>query len=338
MSTTRIFFKISFIAIVIVLIVRGSHAAFPIQIVDCSYTEIGSNACAWSEEIPDQSFTILNANIGNTLYSCRTYLNKLCLIDVENIITNSIARLQPDIVVLQEILAPWQCQTLTYDSENVCALPQDIPQVGRILGDEYQIACDSRNQFECVGIKFDVGSILECEVGYLCQTNRTIQNPKGCDPGFTASAVSIRMKDGFEFDLANLHLQSTSTTCRIETLKRLLLPDANGKIFLKRDAVLLAGDFNFDPWRSYNNTAIFWTQIIENDWHDHGFVYHSGLVEAIPSHYTTFPLGIGRTVDFVISNFAEGVLSVMGETPKTQRLDNGYGTDHRALFGRLAYP
>lgn len=286
----------------------------------------------------DRSFSVLTANVGNLSVGCMDVLNKLCYKDVEERITQNIKLLSPDVVALQEVLAPWQCEDVRTTNRNkVCYEKQSIPQVRRLLGPEYTIACNDRerNQFECVAVKTGIGSIVGCEPGQLCNVARTGGEVEGCDNGFTVSAATVKLTGGFTFDLVNFHPQSTNDECRAKMISLAFEGNETHKPLIQQDHVLLMGDFNFDPWRDQGKTIEVWNNFFTKGWGDQPFKYHSGIAEKNSPYYTSFLLYRKRTVDFIVSNFADGVCSVLGESPNTVRLDGGQGTDHRAIFGVL---
>jgi hypothetical protein len=284
------------------------------------------------------SFSVLTANVGNLDLGCKDVLNKLCYKDVEERITKNIKLLSPDVVALQEVLAPWQCETIKTTNKNkVCSNRQLVPQVRRLLGSEYTIACNDRdrNQFECIAVKTSVGSILGCEEGQLCNSARTGIEVDGCDNGFTVSAATVKLMSGFTFDLVNFHPQSTDDECRARMISLAFEGTGINKSLIQQDNVLLMGDFNLDPWRDQDKSTETWNAFIAKGWGGRDFIYHSGIVEKNPPYYTSFLFYRRRTPDMIVSNFAQGVCKVLGESPDTSRLDGGKGTDHRALFGLL---
>jgi Endonuclease/Exonuclease/phosphatase family len=285
------------------------------------------------------SFSVLTANVGNLSIGCMDVLNKLCYKDVEERITKSIELLNPEVVALQEVLPPWQCENIkaTTNRNKVCYEKQLVPQVRRLLGNEYTIACNdrNRNQFECIAVKTSVGSIIGCEQGQLCNSARTGIEVDGCDNGFTVSAATVKLRSGFTFDLVNLHPQSTDDKCRARMISLAFEGNGKNKPLIQQDNVLLMGDFNFDPWRDQDKSTETWKSFFAKGWGGRDFIYHSGIVEKDPPYYTSFLFYRKRTPDMIVSNFAQGVCKVLGESPDTSRLDGGKGTDHRALFGLL---
>jgi len=284
------------------------------------------------------TFSVLTANVGNLSIGCMDVLNKLCYKDVEQRITNNIKLLSPDIVALQEVLAPWQCENVKTNNKNkVCYEKQLVPQVRRLLGADYTIACNDRakNQFECIALKSSIGTIAGCEPGQLCNVARTGAEVKGCDNGFTVSAATIRLMDGFTFDLVNFHPQSSNAECRAKMISLAFEGNQNDPALIQQENVLLMGDFNVDPWRDQDASTQAWDNFFTKGWGGRQFHYHSGIVEKDPPYYTSFLFYRKRTPDFIVSNFAKGTCQVLGESPNTSRLDEGSGADHRAIFGQL---
>ncbi len=282
----------------------------------------------------EKTFSVLSANIGNAELWCRKYLNKLCFKDVEQRIEKNIQYLSPDIIVLQEVLATWQCEN---DKNEVCLNQPANSQIERLVGSDYFTICNERNQFECIAVKKSIGTIKECDSTLPCNTARTVEYIDGCDNGFTISAATIVLKTGFKFDVINVHPQSTSVECRTKMLDAALKGTKNGGL-IKENNVIVIGDFNLDPWRGTDTSAVFWNNFFSAGWNGKSFDYHNKVEgnEKFPP-YTTYLFGAGKSVDFAVSNFAEGTLLTLGETPDTIRLDQDSGTDHRALFGFLTY-
>jgi len=284
------------------------------------------------------SFSVLSANVGNLNLGCRKVLNKLCYKDVEERITANIKYLSPDIIALQEVLAPWQCKEINEtDNNKICSETQLVPQVRRLVGEDYTIACNSRNQFECIAIKKDFGEITNCPKGEFCYEARTAPEIKGCDNGFTISAVTIKApKIPFLFDVINFHPQSTNSDCRAKMINTALYGNKTATSIIQEEKVVLLGDFNLDPWRDNDESVIIWSAFMKNGWSESNLEYHNEITETGLPLFTSLLFYKPRTLDFVVSNFTNGTCSTLGETPNTSRLDDGEGTDHRSLFGILS--
>lgn len=125
------------------------------------------------EQSEQVGFTVLTANVGNSDPRCVFQRLKLCRSDVEARLTESLAKLQPEVVALQETLPDHLCEGAPLvDPGSVCAGDHSEPQVRRLLGPDYSIVCEESNFIECIGVRTDVGEILECELGALCTSGR----------------------------------------------------------------------------------------------------------------------------------------------------------------------
>lgn len=282
------------------------------------------------------SISVLTANVGNLSLGCRSVLNNLCYKEVEQKIADKIKILNPDIISFQELLAPWQCEQIDENNiRKVCSKAQVIPQIRRLVGGEYSIACTSRNQFECVAVHTRIGQIMGCSIGELCNIARTGIELSNCDNGFSISAITVNLHNNFTFDIVNVHPQSSDSVCRTQMLSLIFEQTKGTKPLIQEDNVLIMGDFNLDPWRDDDESTDKWKKYFEQGWAGKPFSYHSGIVETAPPNFTSFLFLRGKTVDFIVSNFANGTCSVLGESTNTTRLDGGKGMDHRAIFGIL---
>jgi len=284
----------------------------------------------------DNQYTVMTVNVGNSNLQCYGYSWKLCKKDVEQRLARNLQKIKPDIIAIQEVLPPWQCENREETNpRKVCSSPQDTPQVRRLFGDDYSIVCDANYQYECIGVHVDVGEILNCPVGGLCNTARTVPEIHGCDPGFSISAATIALNNGAKFDLVHIHPASFSDQCRSQMFDQAFNGGEGISPIVQHENVLIMGDFNLDPWRSKDESSKVWQSIFEKGWMGREYRYHSGIVEKDPPHYTMRLSVVRRTLDVVVSNFAEGVCQVLGESPGTTRLDGGKGNDHRAVYGVL---
>jgi len=277
-------------------------------------------------------FTLLSANVGNADPACLPYVVKLCRRDVEARLAANIRALRPDVVALQEVLPDWLCDKYPFAPPgSACAGARTEPQVRRLLGPEYTIVCESRNGFECLAVRVDVGEIEGCPAGELCTTDRIDRHGAGCRWNVSVMAATVRIR-GRTFDLVNAHPESRSAACRRDSLRQIFEPDG----LVREPDVLLLGDFNMDPWREDDVSTRYWNQQVGAPGAP-TYTYHSGVAEHQPP-YPTLRYGLfQRTYDHVVSNFLAGTVLVLGESPGTTRLDGGWGMDHRAVYGRLSF-
>lgn len=297
------------------------------------------------------SIRLLTANLGNLdLRHQRHYNNKLCDKKTENVIASNIRALQPDVVFLQELLHPDQCKGwVEINPNNVCYKFEEQKekyQPRRLLGANYSIACAARNSLklghpvslECIAVNTGVGLIEGCEAGGLCfgiGVQDTIK--PGCNPDFVIHSVKARIR-GLAVKLINVHVESRNRKCRNVAIRQIFeRGDSYGGLAFE-EYTIVAGDFNFDPFRDKDDLQDFWNIYVGDDNAKSPFRYHSGPVEHQPPYPTVRFLLQHRTVDHILSNFAVGASLTLGEAPGTLRLDNGLGMDHRALLCDLWIP
>ena len=277
-------------------------------------------------------FTFLTANVGNSDPLCLPYYLKLCRKDVEARIAANIRALRPGVVAIQETMPYHMCERYPVPvPATICTETEDIPQIRRLLGPDYSIVCDARNGFECIGVRVDVGEIIGCEIGGLCDTARLDKQPQGCRWNVSTIAVTVRVK-GRTFDVVNAHPESRSAECRRASIQQIFEPDG----LLECAHALVAGDLNLDPWREQDTSTRYWNASVGAS-SSSGFDYHSGVAEHEPPYPTLRYSIFKRTYDHVVSNFLTGVMQVLGESPGTTRLDGGKGMDHRAVYGWLSF-
>lgn len=286
--------------------------------------------------------TLLQANVGNVSLDCYGgYMSNLCSVPVEERLAANIQSLQPDIVVLQELVSPEQCDDIDENNpDRVCHeahLAEEPLQARRLVGPGYTIVCDERNGFECVAVAASFGSIEGCGQNEVCLNSaETLEVPQDCDPGFTVSAVTVAPTEESvqTFKVINGHPASgLEVDCRADQIRRIFESVGDNQA-LAPEAIpsMVAGDFNLDPYRQNDESVNIWKDHVGQD---KTFSYHSGIAEHDPPYYTSFSAIGNYTLDHVVSNTAQGTCLTLGEAPDTDRLDGGAGCDHRALWCAL---
>ena len=284
--------------------------------------------------VDNGELSVLSANIGNSNLRCKKYFWKLCITEVENNIKQNINVLEPDIVILQELLPYEVCADHPTDnSEIVCSqYSPDDHQAARLLPDQYTIVCDNNSHMQCIGVNNRIGEVDSCSPGNLCFNGRTVEPVEGCTPNFTVFAISVITKDENVFDIVNVHLNSRDSYCRTATFEKIFLQTPENSIIKNHD-VIIAGDFNIDLFRGQKNEVEEIVELVNSGWDGSILTIHSPInPPAEPP--ITFRLGfITKTLDYCYSNFLDGEMLILGETDGTTRLDGGWGMDHLALYG-----
>lgn len=281
----------------------------------------------------EDGFSILVANIGNSNLYCKQYFWKICLDKVEENIIRNVEILNPDVIVFQEVLAPWACEeNPSKYSFIICAFPQDIPLIRRLLGSDYYISCDSHRNMQCIGVNIAYGEIVGCSIDEICISERTKVPPSECNQNFVIFAVTVKSKYASNFDIVNVHLTSRGDVCRQSMLSKIL----NDNLLLE-DHYLVAGDFNVDIWRDDNLTTKYWKDSFTADAKSYGLLLHYPLAEEELPEYTFILGSYRKTLDYMMSNFLESEVSLLSNDSNLNRLDGGWGMDHFAIYGIMKY-
>ena len=102
-----------------------------------------------------EPFSVLSYNIGNPDDTEPNYPLRLSYQVYEDSVAQTIRSLEPDIVLLQEVLPPQTCEAFEEEDEaRTCFDSEGRPTAAqRVLGDEYTIACDARLHVESVSAR-----------------------------------------------------------------------------------------------------------------------------------------------------------------------------------------
>lgn len=278
---------------------------------------------------------LVQANVGNAAATCFPYQFKLCYAATEARIRDQLAHHDADVIALQELVAGWQCAGMVESSSaRVCHVSQlaVVEQARRLVGDDYTIACDDRNQYDCIAVHTRFGVIDGCAPGGHCvDAGATAPAGPGCDEGFTVAGFDIIPHAAPAFTLVNVHPPSGGA---VECRRHQLAAIFEGERALAGAArALVTGDFNMDPYHSSDASIDLFRRHVGPD---RRFAYHSGIAEADPPYPTAVYIHGAFVYDHVASDFARGACQTLGVASGTLRLDGGSGTDHRALLCDLA--
>jgi hypothetical protein len=172
---------------------------------------------------------------------------KLCRKDVEVRIARNIQALRPEVVAIQETLPHWLCARRPIAVPgSTCTDQTGVPQIRRLLGPDNTIVCESRNGFECIGVRVDAGEILRCDPGQLCETDRIDRQREGCRWNVTSIAATVRA-EGQVFDVVNAHPERRGAECRLASIRQIFEDTGQPHSLVREEQALLVGDFNMHP-------------------------------------------------------------------------------------------
>jgi hypothetical protein len=297
---------------------------------------------------------VLTYNIGNADDQEPNYPLRLSYQSYEDYVAKQIRALDPDIVFLQEVLAPNLCAKFTEgDAARTCFGAGGKAPVERILGDGYSIVCDARLQVECIGVKKTFGSIEGVAAGALslmgaetpplplpaCSYAAGECDDTKCDAEATVGAVYVQAR-GKRLRVVHAHPNAAGINgatsylgepCRQAQLQQ-LFEGLTGSA-----PAILGGDWNVDLalFASAREKAL-WEQYVGPG---KRFTDLSPL-DAQGQFSPTRRIGVATAIDKVLSDAYTGTCKVHGRNmfgadPGQPALDEGY--DFSGLPGGAAF-
>jgi hypothetical protein len=202
------------------------------------------------------------------------------------------------------------------------------------MGPEYTIACDDIEHFSCVAVRVGRVAIEECPEASLCLGgSETPPHPEECDVlgGHTSVSRVSASFAGRALNIVAAHpdnaLSLQDDPCRFAQYRQVFEGLVDDR------PAIVAGDFNLDPYRypELFPSGIYWREHVGEG---QRFQAHN----AVGNRPVPTFLGVA-TLDYVLSDFAEGECVVLGATPGTERIDEPLNTmDHRAVVCTLVWP
>jgi hypothetical protein len=270
---------------------------------------------------PDPTtFSVLQANIGNiniTPGACNDQAVKLCLRPVEERIVAGIRALDPDVVLLQEVLPTLICappvkagdfgtsetSPSRLNPNHLCSAAgsaglSDPDQLDRLLPPQaYEARCndpliDPANPervippWDCVGVKRSAGRL----VSFVSQPGTAPGAVPGetCDNGFTVNLARLELA-GRPLQVTSAHPDSGGQRagCRAEKLTRMFAALGGDRPPVP---TIVSGDFNLDPYRTQDASVEVWDRFVGGGVADgpaRPYAYRSGIAEADPPPFSS---------------------------------------------------
>lgn len=282
-----------------------------------------------------QDLRVISYNIGNSLKQ-DGYALRVRDAAYEAFLGERIRAREADIVLLQEVLPPNQCETFTETNPARTCSPALEPAAAakRILGPDYSVACDANHHVECIGVRVDFGTIEGVAPGGFALTGAETTelpgppcdfikgecegNGENCDVESSVSTVLVQTATG-PLRVIHGHPSAIGPTCLQKQLQQTF-------DFLDEHPAIVGGDWNFDPSRLRDvvATAIWSNQVGEGrrlrSHAPHGHACRLGRTS----------VGQDASLDRVLSDFALGTCTTWAKP----RLDDGY--DFTTLDGGRA--
>ena len=269
------------------------------------------------------------------------YGNSLSWNPLEDRTIEFLAELRPEIVAFQEIFHdPW-CEDIEVKPELdlVCnGYTPDRPyQMERLLGDDYQIACNLDAEDKCAAVRKDFGRFVGCPEDEVCFGG--IWGPglgdKNCSKAARIGSIEIELTDGRSLVLVNAHatsgMKNSDMECRKYQFQQIFLDRGDGKPAAYGDTNLIMGDLNTDPFvlAGADPSADELNKYVGD-----GKPFHyisSDSAEGPPTHVTTM------RIDHVISDVIGGSCVVAGESPGVEPIMETTVFDHRPVICEVEF-
>jgi hypothetical protein len=278
---------------------------------------------AHASPAPTPSFTVLQANLGNinvTPGACNDQAVKLCLKPVEDRITERVRVLDPDVVLLQEVLPSLVCAPPAKDGDfgtpptspslrnpqhlcnpAVAAMLPAVEQLDRLLPPEqYETRCNDPlidpadpgrviPPWDCIGVKRSAGRIA----AFTSQPGTQPGAVEGqtCDNGFTVNLARLEL-GGRPLQVTSAHPDSGGARdgCRAEKLGRMFAALGGDRPPVP---TVVSGDFNLDPYRTSDASTELWDRFVSADGST-PYGYRSGVAEADPPPFSSNICGLSQ--------------------------------------------
>lgn len=257
------------------------------------------------------------------------YGNGLAWNDAIEATASFLERIDPDIVVFQEIFHPENCSDIPVEARSgfVCETWQagDLTVAQRVLAhDDYQIACNLDKPDKCAAVRRSFGSFVGCDSD-LCLDGLDGATIEGCGSGSRVGRGVIERADGSRLTLVHIHATSglapDDAACREAQVDQVFV-DLDGAPAANGERNLIAGDINTDPSRfaASDASAARWNDFVGED---RAFHWISAFE---PPTYARIV-----SIDHVVSDAFDGDCFVPGITPGTDSVYPFGYFDHRPI-------
>lgn len=252
-----------------------------------------------------------------------------------------LAELKPEIVALQEVFHdPW-CEGIEVKPELdlVCSdYSLDRPyQMERLLGDDYQIACNLDAEDRCAAVRKDFGRFVGCPLDEVCFGG--IWGPGleavNCSKSARIGSIEIELTDGRVLVLVNAHanagMKESDMECRKHQFQQIFVDRGDGKPAAFGAANLIMGDLNTDPFLLAGADP---SADELNKYVGEGKPFHyisSDSADGPATHVTTMHM------DHVISDVILGNCVVAGESPGVAPVMESTVFDHRPVICEVEF-
>jgi hypothetical protein len=305
-------------------------------------------------------FSVLTYNIGNPNSDHPTYPLRLSQQEYEDFIASEIQVLQPQVVVLQEVLSAKTCESFNETNPAKTCYEWDTRDrpAKRILGSNYSVVCDAREQVECIGVHVDFGTINGVTLGGYVDTGAETPSlplpscnwaqgncdDDHCDDESTVSGISVTTELGLlkiihMHPMAQIDAFDSGDPCRTLQIKQVFesnIVNSEPALLNSGEEAIILGDWNLGlevyslrtMWGDSNADDV-WDQYINCQGCDYRDIdpRNSGTGERYSTSSNLDWAGQVIAIDHVvISDGISGSCIIFDEKgmPGTERFDESY--------------
>jgi len=284
------------------------------------------------DALPDDGYYEEQAVISDTYYG-----NGLAWVPVVEDTAAFLAKVQPDLIVFQEIFYSGDCAMVPDEAKAgfVCETwqPGDPTVAQVILGEGYQVACNLGKNDKCAAVKRSFGHFVGCDDD-LCLDGLAGAQVQDCGSGSRIGRGVVELAEGGTLTLVNVHgssgLNQEDQDCRRQQYVQVFEdlgtgdgPAANG------ERNLVMGDFNTDPQinADFDESA---AKVLEHVGDGKPFHFISDDGPEAPKSYGGF-----FNIDHVISDAFDGSCWVAGLTEGHPAVSDVLYFDHKPVVCEL---
>lgn len=250
------------------------------------------------------------------------------------------ANAQPDIVAFQEIFHPGDCAVISAEFHPgfVCEgwSEGDLTVAQRVLGEDYQIACNLGRPDKCAAVHQSFGVFAGCD-GPLCLDGLDGAPVPDCGGGSRVGRGVIELVEGGTLTIATMHGTSgfaiDDWNCRTAQVEQ-IFEDMDGEPAANGDINIVLGDLNTDPYRALVDlSALRWLDFVGQLGGDKDFWFISEAgPDAVPTYTNLF------NIDHVISDTFVGTCIVPGISLGVAAVLDTVYFDHHPIVCDLVLP
>ncbi len=241
----------------------------------------------------------------------------------------SIAALDPDVVVFQEIFHPADCPGIPAEHHAGFVCETDPEGTGatvvqQLLGPDWQVVCHPQKPDKCAAVHRRFGRFRGCEDD-LCLDHMRGETVPDCGRGARVAAAIIDRTDGGVLNVINVHgtsgFSADEQRCRTLQVEQVFVTDGDRESLVDAEHPnVILGDFNTDPGRmTADASADAWNAFVGPDTPFHF------LTDATADGPATYAV---VSIDHVVSDQLTGVCWHPGVSPDTAPVTSIRHFDH----------